>query len=114
MCDFAIHGISALRSINSDDKHRFMRLNLSVLQVSGCTLSIITVSGITAERVEQGLVGEDHLRNAFHSTNLVPEHVIPKTSKRQSSTSYAAFALKSGPDSRYYTSGRRLVDILFA
>jgi hypothetical protein len=60
VCDFAIHGISALRSIDSDDKHRFMRLNRSVFLVTGCTLSIITVSGITEERVEQWLAGEDH------------------------------------------------------
>jgi hypothetical protein len=91
-----------------------MRLNLSVLQVTGCTLSIITVSDITEERVEQWLVGEDHLRNAFHSTNLVPEHVIPKLQSASQSTSYTAFALKSEPDSRYYVSGRRVADILFA
>jgi hypothetical protein len=56
---FAIHGISSLGSIESDDENRFMGLNTSALRDTGCTLSSVTCSAIRQRR-EVALRGEDH------------------------------------------------------
>ena len=56
---FTVHGISSLRSIESDDENRFVGLNTSAFPDTGCTLSSVTCSAIR-QRGEVALRGEDH------------------------------------------------------